>query len=163
MFMQIFQCPSLSCSPFERGSRQYIGMSAFLFPECFSSQGSMFTCSKVLFHGSESIPCAVLVLTRFVSSWNAFSYFPFFCTLSLLVAQDCYNPRDRWVPGEKAWRCECALHCPPDVGLPGRGHSSRGPKGKIPIVPQIKIFIKAIEQHKEGGIINNFFLKKNKP
>ena len=36
------------------------------------------------------------------------------------VAQDCYNSGDRWLPGEEAGRCKCALYCPSDAGLPGK-------------------------------------------
>lgn len=53
------------------------------------------------------------------------------------VAQDCYNSGDRWLPGEEARRCKCALYCPSDAGLPGKmlGVTALGTYGYLCLWP----------------------------
>lgn len=40
--------------------------------------------------------------------------------LFLAVAQNSHNSGDWWLPGEKTWWCQCAVHATPHVGLPGQ-------------------------------------------
>lgn len=40
--------------------------------------------------------------------------------LFFAVAQNSHNSGDWWLPGEKTWWCQCAVHVTPNVGLPGQ-------------------------------------------
>lgn len=42
----------------------------------------------------------------------------------LTVAPHWNDPGDRWLPGEEAWRCECALYSLAHAGLPGACRSA---------------------------------------